>query len=84
MAIVLNLGLGMNPALVGLLGALVAIFGIYQFYKCEAKKKICYVLGVIITFFGLITLALSYTRSALVLFVFASGIFLYFNRATTL
>lgn len=65
---------------VGMLGALVSIFGVYQFYKCESYKKRCYIIGTIIGVFGLITLVLSYTRSALVLFVFASTIFLYFNR----
>ncbi len=73
-----------NPPLaansVGLLGALVAMFGMYQFYKCESKKKRCYMIGTVIGMFGLVTLVLSYTRSALVLFIFASTVFLYFNR----
>jgi len=65
---------------VGLLGAFVAMFGVYLFYNTRSKKKLGYAIAVIIGMIGMITLVLSYTRSALVLFVFAGAVFLFFNR----
>ena len=65
----------------GLLGAFIAMYGLYLLHKYDVRKMRIMFIGLFIGFLGGSLIILSYTRSVMVFTLLAAFIFLYYRRS---